>query len=71
MINIDNYQREGSTGSVEDVLRPGCEMVVAGYCMYGSSANMVISLGSGVNGYTLDNVRPIYYSYVGNICFIL
>lgn len=31
-------------------------MVVAGYCMYGSSANMVISVGNGVNGYTLDNV---------------
>ncbi|CAG8596844.1 7391_t:CDS:2 [Diversispora eburnea] len=44
-----------STGSVSDVLRPGREMVVAGYCMYGSSANMVISLGSNVNGYTLDN----------------
>lgn len=25
--------------------------------MYGASANMVISLGQGVNGYTLDNVR--------------
>jgi len=47
--------REGSTGTVEDVLRPGREMVIAGYCMYGSSANLVISLGDGVNGYTLDN----------------
>lgn len=26
------------------------------YCMYGSSANLVISTGRGVNGYTLDNV---------------
>lgn len=24
--------------------------------MYGSSANLVISTGKGVNGYTLDNV---------------
>jgi len=47
--------REGSTGTVEDVLRPGSEMVGAGYCMYGSSANLVISTGNGVNGYTLDN----------------
>jgi fructose-1,6-bisphosphatase I len=29
-------------------------MVAAGYCMYGSSANLVLSTGSGVNGYTLD-----------------
>ncbi len=47
--------REGSKGTVEDVLRPGSEMVGAGYCMYGSSANLVISTGNGVNGYTLDN----------------
>jgi len=47
--------KDGSDGNISDVLRPGHEMVVAGYCMYGSSANMVISVGNGVNGYTLDN----------------
>jgi len=46
--------KPGSTGTVEDVLRPGNEMVAAGYTMYGSSANLVLSTGSGVNGYTLD-----------------
>lgn len=49
------HLREGSTGSVEDVLRPGSEMVAAGYCMYGSSANIVLSTGNGVDGFTLDN----------------
>ncbi|PPQ93310.1 hypothetical protein CVT25_014439 [Psilocybe cyanescens] len=44
----------GSKGTIEDVLRPGSEMVAAGYTMYGSSANLVLSTGSGVNGYTLD-----------------
>jgi len=44
----------GSTGTTKDVLRPGSEMVAAGYTMYGSSANLVLSTGSGVNGYTLD-----------------
>ncbi|KAK0544778.1 Fructose-1,6-bisphosphatase [Tilletia horrida] len=47
--------KDGSAGSVSDVLRPGREMVAAGYCMYGSSANMVLTTGNGVNGYTLDN----------------
>ncbi|PPR06655.1 hypothetical protein CVT26_001197 [Gymnopilus dilepis] len=63
--------RDGSPGTIEDVLRPGSEMVAAGYTMrvsfpilnvpcligylrYGSSANLVLSTGSGVNGYTLD-----------------
>jgi len=43
-----------SPGTIADVLRPGSEMVAAGYTMYGSSANLVLSTGSGVNGYTLD-----------------
>ncbi|KAH8106833.1 fructose-1,6-bisphosphatase [Cristinia sonorae] len=44
----------GSKGTISDVLRPGSEMVAAGYTMYGSSANLVLSTGKGVNGYTLD-----------------
>ncbi|KAL0581744.1 Fructose-1,6-bisphosphatase [Marasmius crinis-equi] len=46
--------RPDSPGTLEDVLRPGSEMVAAGYTMYGSSANLVFSTGQGVNGYTLD-----------------
>jgi len=46
--------RPGSRGTIEDVLRPGSEMVAAGYTMYGSSANLILSTGNGVNGYTLD-----------------
>lgn len=47
---IDHVSQE-----LADVLRPGAEMVAAGYCMYGSSANLVLTTGNGVNGYTLDN----------------
>lgn len=41
-------------GTVQDVLKPGSQMVAAGYCMYGSSANLVLSTGNGVHGFTLD-----------------
>ncbi|KAI0748343.1 fructose-1,6-bisphosphatase [Daedaleopsis nitida] len=44
----------GSKGTIADVLRAGSEMVAAGYTMYGSSANLVLTTGHGVNGYTLD-----------------
>ncbi|KAL7752646.1 Fructose-1,6-bisphosphatase [Sorochytrium milnesiophthora] len=45
----------GSKGSEKDVLRPGRDMVCAGYCTYGSSTNLVISTNKGtVDGYTLD-----------------
>ncbi|KAF8921289.1 fructose-1,6-bisphosphatase [Mucidula mucida] len=53
IFGIYKVAQEGSA-SVEDVLRPGSEMVAAGYTMYGSSANLVLSTGQGVNGYTLD-----------------
>ncbi|KAG8963466.1 Fructose-1,6-bisphosphatase [Tulasnella sp. 408] len=47
--------KEGSEGTINDVLQPGKDMVAAGYTMYGSSANLVLTTGQGVNGYTLDN----------------
>ncbi|KAL1406124.1 Fructose-1,6-bisphosphatase [Vanrija albida] len=46
--------QEGSTGGISDVLRPGKEMVAAGYTMYGSSCNLVLTTGNGVDGFTLD-----------------
>lgn len=47
---------DNSRPTVEQVLRPGKEMVAAGYCMYGSSTVFILSTGNGVNGYTLDSV---------------
>ncbi|KAK6938281.1 Fructose-1-6-bisphosphatase class 1, C-terminal [Dillenia turbinata] len=40
--------------TLADVLQPGKNMLAAGYCMYGSSCTLVLSTGSGVNGFTLD-----------------
>ncbi|CAN6595499.1 hypothetical protein TRVA0_001S01288 [Trichomonascus vanleenenianus] len=46
---------ESSNGSIKDVLRPGKELVAAGYTMYGASANLVLTTGQGLDGFTLDN----------------
>ncbi|KAI0002341.1 inositol phosphatase [Xylariaceae sp. FL0662B] len=47
---------EGSTGTKEDILKPGTEMLAAGFTMYGASAQLVITMKGGtVNGFTLDN----------------
>ncbi|KAI8925845.1 fructose-1,6-bisphosphatase class 1/Sedoheputulose-1,7-bisphosphatase [Entophlyctis helioformis] len=40
--------------TVADVLRPGSEMVAAGYCMYGSCTLIALAIGGELNGYTLD-----------------
>lgn len=62
---------------VEAILRPGSEMIAAGYIIYGTSTIFVYTTGSGVHGFTLDpeigeffltheNLRfpesPAYYS---------
>lgn len=36
------------------LLQPGSTLVSAGYAMYGSATNLVITTGRGVNGFTLD-----------------
>lgn len=73
------YRRktEGGAGSLEDCLRKGKDLVVAGYLIYGASTMLVYTTGMGVHGFTLDpnvgefllthpNIRmpekPKYYS---------
>jgi fructose-1,6-bisphosphatase I len=36
------------------IMQPGRNMVAAGYAMYGSATNLVLSFGNGVHGFTLD-----------------
>ena len=40
--------------SEADLLQPGCDLVAAGYVIYGSSTMFVYSAGHGVHGFTLD-----------------
>lgn len=37
-----------------DFLQPGCEQVAAGYALYGPSTMLVLTVGTGVHGFTLD-----------------
>jgi fructose-1,6-bisphosphatase I len=47
---------EGSAGTKEDLLKPGTELIAAGFTMYGASAQLVITMkGGSVNGFTMDN----------------
>ncbi|EWM22444.1 hypothetical protein NSK_008654 [Nannochloropsis salina CCMP1776] len=40
--------------SVTDILRAGTAIVAAGYCMYGSATDLVLTFGHGVHRFTLD-----------------
>ena len=47
---------EGAKGSKEDFLKPGSDLVAAGFTMYGASAQLVLTMKDGpVNGFTMDN----------------
>jgi fructose-1,6-bisphosphatase I len=48
--NLDAAQQE----CLMKTLLPGKSLRAAGYCMYSSSTILVLTLGNGVNGFTLD-----------------
>lgn len=41
-------------------LQSGTEMVAAGYCLYSAATIMVLTLGSGVDGFTLDPDKGVF-----------
>ena len=47
---------DAATGEpqIEEFLQPGDQQVCAGYAIYGPSTMIVMTTGSGVNGFTLD-----------------
>lgn len=49
-------KRSTTEPSLSDVLRPGRELVAAGYALYGSATMLVLSLGvgKGVHGFMYD-----------------
>mmetsp|Transcript_18802 Transcript_18802/g.49669 ORF Transcript_18802/g.49669 Transcript_18802/m.49669 type:complete len:362 (+) Transcript_18802:105-1190(+) len=40
--------------NVDDILRPGTEMIAAGYSMFGAATELVITYGQGVTRFALD-----------------
>lgn len=48
------HSAEGDPAVLEDVLRPGREMIAAGYMVYGAGTVLVLATHAGVHGFTLD-----------------
>jgi fructose-1,6-bisphosphatase len=46
--------------AVEDFLQPGLRQVAAGYALYGPATMMVMTLGAGVHGFTLDHENDAF-----------
>jgi fructose-1,6-bisphosphatase I len=47
---------EGTQATMADALRPGTDLMAAGYIVYGSGTVMVLASDAGVHGFTLDPV---------------
>lgn len=50
------HVQDGQALTEADFLQLGCEQVAAGYALYGPSTMLVLSVGRGVHGFTLDPV---------------
>ncbi|PTD96087.1 class 1 fructose-bisphosphatase [Pseudothauera lacus] len=46
----------GCDAASADFLQPGCRQVAAGYAIYGPSTMLVLTVGDGVAGFTLDPI---------------
>lgn len=46
--------------TAQDFLRPGTEQIAAGYALYGATSTLVIAMGAGVHGFTLDREIGAY-----------
>lgn len=57
------FRRDTDEGkpTAQDALRPGHEIVLAGYIVYGAGTVMVLSTGNGVHGFTLDPTVGEYF----------
>jgi len=54
IFSILRAPRPGEDPALEEFLQPGTEQVAAGYAIYGPSTMLVLTVGRGVAGFTLD-----------------
>jgi fructose-1,6-bisphosphatase I/sedoheptulose-1,7-bisphosphatase len=54
IFSILRAPRPGSDADPSDFLQPGIRQVCAGYAIYGPSTMLVITVGTGVHGFTLE-----------------
>jgi fructose-1,6-bisphosphatase I/sedoheptulose-1,7-bisphosphatase len=56
ILRAPEHVRSGASLSEADFFQPGTEQVAAGYALYGPTTMLVLSVGTGSHGFTLDPV---------------
>jgi len=54
LFSVHRAPRPGIEAEAADFLQPGARQVCAGYALYGPATMLVLTVGSGVHGFTLD-----------------
>ena len=54
IFSILRAPRPGEDATLEDFLQPGTTQVCAGYAIYGPATMFILTVGTGVHGFTLD-----------------
>jgi fructose-1,6-bisphosphatase I / sedoheptulose-1,7-bisphosphatase len=54
IFSILRARNSGANATVEDFLQPGSEQVCAGYAIYGPTTMIILTVGTGVHGFTLE-----------------
>jgi fructose-1,6-bisphosphatase len=54
IFSVTRAPRGTDVPTVEDFLQPGAKQVCAGYAIYGATTMLVLTVGRGVHGFTLD-----------------
>jgi fructose-1,6-bisphosphatase I/sedoheptulose-1,7-bisphosphatase len=54
IFSVIRAPNSGQAVTEQDFLRPGMEQVAAGYAVYGPATMLVLTVGNGVNAFTLD-----------------
>ena len=61
------YKSPDGTYDLDGFLQRGTNLVAAGYCLYSATTVLVLTLGSGVHGFTLDPDRQIFLQTHANM----
>ena len=54
LLGAEGAQRNAPPPALADFLQPGSQQLCAGYAIYGATTMLVLTLGRGVHGFTLD-----------------
>ncbi|MGB0682518.1 MAG: class 1 fructose-bisphosphatase [Magnetovibrionaceae bacterium] len=61
IFSILRHPRPGEKPTKEDFLQPGHRQIAAGYAIFGPSTKLILTLGAGVQGFTMDPFQGDFY----------